>query len=159
MSSTNCKIVAKNDIIASYMKDANVYLLTTALQDHGYSVTKPRLAVFAALSDDDAMSIGQLVKKLQPAIERTSVYRTVDLFEKLGIINRIHIGWKYKLELSEQFSHHHHHATCLTCGTSITFKENQQTEDSIHKIAEELGFQLQSHTLELRGLCKNCAVS
>lgn len=138
------------------MKNKNAYLLTTTLQEHSYSVTKPRLAVFAVLSDNDAMSIGQLVKKLQPDIERTSVYRTVDLFEKLGIINRIHIGWKYKLELSEQFSHHHHHAACTVCGSVVVFEEDEALEQGIHALSNRLGIKLESHTLELRGVCADC---
>jgi len=30
--------------------------------------------------------------------------------------NAWQIGWKYKLELSNAFQHHHHHLTCLQCG-------------------------------------------
>lgn len=131
--------------------------LSSILKEHGYSLTNPRKSVFAAMSGQEAMSVAQLTAMLKDKIDRTSVYRTIDLFEKLGIVNRIQIGWKYKLELSGQFSHHHHHATCLKCGASITFHENQQTEDSIHQIADNLGFKLQSHSLELRGVCKNCA--
>lgn len=133
-----------------------VQKLTRRLKDAGYSVTKPRKAVFAALTDSEAVSMAQLVKMVAGDIDRTSVYRTVDLFEKLGIVHRIHIGWKYKIELSEQYSHHHHHAACTQCGAVTSFEESQDLESDIHALAETLGYTLEGHTLELRGVCKKC---
>ncbi len=98
----------------------------------------------------------QLIRKLRHKMDRASIYRTIELFEKLGIVNRLQIGWKYKLELSETFAGHHHHATCLQCEKVIAFEENPELEAGIHKLAEDLGFKLTSHSLELRGLCKDC---
>ncbi len=134
-----------------------VQKLTKRLKDAGYSVTKPRKTVFSALTDSEAVSMAQLVKMVADDIDRTSVYRTVDLFEKLGIIHRIHIGWKYKIELSEQYSHHHHHAACTQCGSISSFEEDQDLEADIHALAEKLGYTLEGHTLELRGVCGRCS--
>lgn len=130
--------------------------LKHTLQDEGYSMTKTRRQVFSALADSDALSMDQLARKLQHKMDRSSIYRTIELFEKLGIVNRLQIGWKYKLELSEAFAGHHHHATCLNCNKVIAFEENPELENDIHDLAENLGFKLTSHTLELRGLCPEC---
>lgn len=130
--------------------------LKHALQDEGHSLTKVRRNVFNALADSDALTMNQLVRKLQHKMDRSSIYRTIELYERLGIVNRLQIGWKYKLELSEAFAGHHHHATCLNCNKVIAFEENQELESGIHKLAEQLGFKLTSHTLELRGLCPDC---
>ena len=135
---------------------AEIPTIATALKKQGYSLTKTRQAVFKALADSDALSMNQLVRKLQHKMDRSSIYRTIELFEKLGIVNRLQIGWKYKLELSEAFAGHHHHATCLNCEKIIAFEESQELESDIHKLAEGLGFKLTSHTLELRGLCNDC---
>jgi Fur family ferric uptake transcriptional regulator len=132
--------------------------LEHALKDQGYSLTKARRNVFNALADSDALSMNQLIRKLQHKMDRSSIYRTIELFEKLGIVNRLQIGWKYKLELSEAFAGHHHHATCLNCNKVLAFEESQELENGIHDLAEQLGFKLTSHALELRGLCKNCQV-
>lgn len=130
--------------------------LKHTLRSGGYSLTNTRRQVFAALADSDALNMNQLVRKLERKMNRASVYRTVDLFEKLGIINRLQIGWKYKLELSESFAGHHHHATCLRCGRVIAFEESRELENDIHNLAEQLGFRLSSHNLELRGICVAC---
>jgi len=130
--------------------------LKQALKVRGYSLTKPRQDVFAALADSDALSMRQLLSKLGHKMDRASVYRTVDLFEKLGIVNRLQIGWKYKLELSEAFAEHHHHAACMNCGKVIAFEEGKDLEKRIDNIAHDLNFTIASHTLEIRGLCPSC---
>jgi len=126
------------------------------LQKEGYSLTKTRQQVFNALADSDTLSMNQLIRKLQNKMDRASIYRTIDLFEKLGIVTRLQIGWKYKLELSEAFAGHHHHATCLNCGKIIAFEENPKLEDDINKLANDIRFKLTAHSLELRGLCSTC---
>lgn len=136
--------------------DTKPATLKDTLSESGHSLTKARQNVFNALADSDALSMAQLVRKLEHKMDRASVYRTIDLFEKLGIVNRLQIGWKYKLELSETFAGHHHHATCTNCGRVIAFEESPELEAGIHELAKSLNFTLESHTLELRGLCPDC---
>lgn len=89
-------------------------------------------------------------------VDRASVYRTVSLFEQLGILQRLQVGWKHKLELSDAFQEHHHHASCLRCGTSVELPENDELETSLRTMAEAYGFRMDRHQLELQGLCRNC---
>jgi Fur family transcriptional regulator, ferric uptake regulator len=135
---------------------AEISLFATALKEQGHSLTKTRQQVFNALADSDALSMNQLVRKLQHKMDRASIYRTIELFERLGIVNRLQIGWKYKLELSEEFAGHHHHAACMNCGKVVAFEESPELEADIHDLAKQLGFNLTSHSLELRGLCPEC---
>jgi len=83
-----------------------------------------------------------------PGIDRASVYRTSELFEKLGILVRIPHGWKYRLELGEAFHEHHHHATCATCGASIALPEDPALETRLHELAARRHFTLTSHQIE-----------
>ncbi len=136
-------MIAKNDQFA------------TTLQQRGYSVTKPRQAVFAALESSGPLTMHQLINQL-PAINRATVYRTVELLEQLGIIKRIQIGWKYKLELSDAFSYHHHHLSCTKCGQIISLPEDSSIEQAIHALGQEHGFTITDHQLEIQGICKAC---
>lgn len=133
-----------------------VQRLKQVLRDGGFSLTKTRRQVFDALSDSDTLDMSQLMRKVQHKVNRSSVYRTIDLFEKLEIVNRLQIGWKYKLELSQTFSGHHHHATCLNCSKVIAFEEDARLQNDIKRLADELKLKLTSHSLELRGICRNC---
>lgn len=129
--------------------------LALSLKNRGYSLTAARTAVFGALSEHGAATMRELISYC-PSINRASVYRTVELFEKLTITHRVHIGWKYKVELSDKFDHHHHHATCTRCGASIILNESPAFERAIKVLADSYRFSVSSHQVELFGLCVNC---
>lgn len=129
--------------------------LKNVLKQHRQSLTKARRTVFAALQGAEPQTMHHLVAAC-PAIDRASVYRAVALFEKLGIVQRLQIGWKYKLELSDTFSHHHHHLTCLKCGRVIPFGEDKELENKLSSIAGSQNFTMQGHQLEIQGICKAC---
>lgn len=130
-------------------------VLATHLKTRGYSVTKVRRAVFEALENSEPVSMRVLLDRL-PAIDRASVYRTVALFEELGIIKRLQIGWKYKLELSDTFHYHHHHISCVNCGTIVPLREDTTIEAVITALSKEYGFAPTDHQLEIQGLCAQC---
>lgn len=126
------------------------------LKDAGYSLTKARLSVFEVLLDNhEPMSMGQLVAAA-PAVDRASVYRAVELFERLGIIQRITTGWKYKLELSDRFTDHHHHLTCTNCDRVVKINEDE-LEQFIADVAQRAHFMPSAHQIEIQGLCEDCA--
>jgi Fur family ferric uptake transcriptional regulator len=89
-------------------------------------------------------------------MDRATVYRNVELFEELGIVQRLQIGWKYRLELTDNFVHHHHHLTCTQCGTVTALAEDEQLERRLLGLAHALNFTPLDHQLEIRGLCTNC---
>lgn len=96
----------------------------------------------------------ELVEQVR-GVDRASVYRAVDLFEKLSIVQRLNTGWKYKIELTDKFTHHHHHLTCTKCQATIAMNE-LQLEHFIDQIAHAHGFEPESHQIEIQGLCKSC---
>lgn len=128
------------------------------LKKHGQSLTKSRTAVFAAMQGREPQTMKQLITACS-GMDRASVYRTISLFEKLGIVQRLQIGWKYKLELTDAFSRHHHHMTCLNCGRVISFDESPELEQQLRWLAADKRFKIRSHQLEIQGLCSRCAAS
>lgn len=134
-------------------------LLQKILKDNGYSLTKPRQLVCELLHGRDPQSMRELVNLAANQIDRASLYRTVALFEKLGIVQRIYIGWKYKIELSDIFTHHHHHISCLKCGKIVAITEEDKIEQLIDALAAKHNFTAQNHQLEIRGLCPNCQIT
>jgi Fur family ferric uptake transcriptional regulator len=128
----------------------------TALKTHSQSLTRSRLEVFSALQDKEPQTMREIVQACVSKVDRASVYRTIALFERLGIVQRLQIGWKYKLELSDAFHHHHHHLTCLKCGKTIRLSEDRQLEARLHGLARAQNFVMQGHQLEIQGLCENC---
>jgi Fur family transcriptional regulator, ferric uptake regulator len=124
------------------------------LKSSGNSVTKARLAVFDSLVGQEPISMAELVKRAG-RIDRASVYRAVELFEQLHIVQRVNFGWKYKIELSDKFTAHHHHATCTNCERTVAMNE-QMLEHFIDQLARQYGFAPTAHQIEIQGLCKDC---
>lgn len=124
------------------------------LKANDQSVTSARMAVFEALLGHEPRSMHELVKKVSQ-IDRASVYRAVGLFERLGVVQRLNIGWKYKIELTDRFAEHHHHLTCTNCGKMISMNE-QDMEALISKLAAEHDFRPTAHQIEIQGLCSDC---
>ena len=129
-------------------------LLAQLLKAQGLSITKPRRSVFEALLSQEPLTMHELVDRT-PQIDRASVYRTVELFERLGIIQRLTVGWKYKLELSDKFAAHHHHITCTQCGRTVALSEHE-LEQVIDQLATQHGFVATGHQIEIQGTCETC---
>jgi Fur family ferric uptake transcriptional regulator len=89
-------------------------------------------------------------------IDRASLYRIVKIFEKTGIAQRVYVGWKYKVELTDIFLHHHHHISCLGCHKLIAISEDEQIEKLIQELAVKHQIIATSHQLEVQGYCRDC---
>lgn len=127
----------------------------TVLADAGYSVTKPRQAVFSTLEHaDEPLKTGEVVKRTS-GIDRASVYRTLELFATLGITSTTIRGWTPFTELTDPFKPHHHHLICERCGT-VEEIESETLEDVLSLIASKHHFTLTRHTVELTGYCSEC---
>ncbi len=131
-------------------------LFAKTLRQNGRSLTQARILVYEALQDEEPLSMAELGLKLDGMVDRASLYRTISMFEKLGIIQRLQIGWKYKIELADDFNFHHHHITCKNCGMSLPVREDLTLEASVKTLAMEYGFSEVAHQIEIRGLCPKC---
>lgn len=132
--------------------------LKELLREHGYSITAQRLLVFDLLVGQEPMTMYELYGHAHNKLDKASVYRIIDLFEKLGIVQRVTIGWKYKIELSDKFAEHHHHLTCLKCHRVIPIS-GEEMESFISGVATKHAFQAVEHQVEIQGYCSSCATS
>jgi Fur family ferric uptake transcriptional regulator len=131
--------------------------LREILRSGGASLTKPRKAVFDLLLNQEPQSMQVLTTRARGKVDRATVYRTIELFERLGVARRLNIGWKYKIELTDVFCVHDHHLFCTNFGRMYPLPENTMLETMIDTVAAKSGFSPRGHQLEVFGLCANCA--
>lgn len=131
--------------------------LKNTLKNAGHSVTKTRCQIFDELAKNAPVTAADLANSCSNFADRATVYRTIELFETLGIINRIWHGFKSRLELSEVFTPHHHHAICQRCN-QITKIIDPDLEKTLARISKEYQFLAITHVIELSGYCKNCQI-
>lgn len=129
--------------------------LEEILHKTGNRLTRPRQQVFMALKDaEQPVSLRQISSSVRGA-DRTSIYRTIELFAQLGVIEIVYVGWKKRYELASPFQPHHHHLQCTGCQQLISII-TPSLEQLIEQIAESHSYKLTSHHIELRGLCLGC---
>ena len=119
----------------------------------GIRLTDQRRLVAKAMSDShdhpDVDELHKRVNKLDPKISIATVYRTVKLFEEAGIIAKHDFkGNKARYEQTTQ--EHHDHLIDINTG-EITEFVNEDIEKLQKKVAEQLGYKLVDHRLELYG--------
>lgn len=125
----------------------------------GLKSTRQRgLILDGFLSSRSHMSVEELHRKLRdrhPNIGYATVSRTLKLFTESGIAREISFGdgqTRYE-PLTE--GEHHDHMICTACGAIAEF-ENKTIEKVQGDVADTHGFIIQSHRLELYGLCAKC---
>lgn len=128
------------------------------LKDAKTSDTLPRSAVFIELykNGHTPLTMRELINLTEHCVDRASIYRSVKRLEKAGVIQRLHIGWKYKLELSDDFHGHHHHLTCTVCGATHATHDDENFEILLKRLAAKHGYTITDHQLDIRGICQNC---
>ncbi len=127
------------------------------LRNHNLFVTQERVRLFDELKNHSGpCSIAKLIKLTADSLDETTVYRNLKLFEEIGVTNRVYSGWKYSVELSDNFKAHHHHMSCAKCGMVISFEESESLLGELKNIENKHGFRSESHILELVGVCQSC---
>jgi len=125
----------------------------------GVKKTKQRMEIFAVLEKSDKpMSAFSISKKLNGGTDKntwlSTVYRTLDLFEKEKIITKISImNQDMALYTLNRFAHHHY-AVCVDCHSVIEM-ENCPMETFDPNLTDK-NFRVLGHKIELYGYCNSC---
>jgi Fe2+ or Zn2+ uptake regulation protein len=110
---------------------------------------------------DAPLTIPEILARAKD-LAQSSVYRNLMVLEQSGVVQRIVTNDdRARFELTEDLTEHHHHLICSTCGIVRDFRVPPRVERSVHsalaKIAEQTGFTLENHRLDLVGVCPACA--
>lgn len=141
------------------MKRAKKKIFSDFIAHKGLKSTRQRdLILDFFLSSEQHISIEELYLKLRakhPGIGYATVYRTLKLFADAGIANEIHFGDGQTRYEHRSEGEHHDHLVCSRCGAIEEF-ENETIEKLQDEVARTHGFLIETHKLELYGLCEKC---
>lgn len=119
--------------------------------EKGMRMTEQRRVIARVLqSADDHPDVEELYRRsaaVDPNISISTVYRTVRLFEDIGIIERHDFG-QGRARYEPLPEEHHDHLIDLRSGTVIEFRD-EEIEKLQERIARKLGYKLVDHRLEL----------
>lgn len=131
--------------------------LVLRLQDAGFKLTPSRRAVldvFAGphehLSPEEVL---RRAKRRYPRLGRATVYRTLDLLTRLGVMRPIYLsGGRPAFTRIEGG---HHHLVCSRCD-AIEELSGAEVMRAVQRLAGRSGFEIRSQLLEVFGLCAKC---
>ena len=127
------------------------------LRARGYRLTPQRELVLQAVQDLDHASpdeiLGQ-VRRTAEGVNISTVYRTLDLLETLGLVSHTHLGHgapAYHATTEPD----HLHLVCRLC-QGVTEVEPDVATDLVDKVTADHGFHTDVRHLTLFGTCRDC---
>jgi Fur family ferric uptake transcriptional regulator len=130
--------------------------LRHTLHQRGLRMTPQRQLVLDAVRDLGHATPEQICARVQdaaPAVNITTVYRTLDLLERLGLVRHTHLGHGAP-SYSEQ-EHQHVHLVCHGCG-EVFEAPTDLMDDLTDRLQAESGFMLDATHVALSGRCRAC---
>ena len=127
------------------------------MREHGFRVTPQRQIILDAICEGGGHTtpdeIYARVRAKAPAINRATVYRTLDFLSELRLIVAMRIGGQVYYEIAGDTPHHH--LVCRSCG-SVEKIGHDAVQSFFAGIARDLQFTVDMDHLALFGLCKQC---
>lgn len=135
--------------------------LLDQVEARGVRLTAQRRALIETIQEAtthlDAASLLKQARERDPRIDRATVYRTIELLKKLGMIDELDLmhlnGEKHYYEVKSRQDHLH--LACFQCGEIIEF-----ATPTFERLKEEIAaanhFEIQIARLEAGGLCGAC---
>ena len=132
--------------------------MTDELSHQGYRMTPQRLMIVSAIESSEnhisAEDIYAQVVAKYPNVNVSTVYRTLELLEQLGLVTKTEMGvgriMYHPLEKG-----HHHHLVCRECGKMIDLDESTLTPLK-ETLLRDYQFIADLRHLGILGLCANC---
>ncbi len=128
------------------------------LREKGYRLTPQRSLVLQALHSAEghisAEEIYQQVQAKYPEVNISTVYRTLELLKRLGLVTETALG-DGLLRYHHVDKGHHHHLICQGCGR--VFELDESVLDSFKEtLAKRYGFVPDIRHLAIFGHCIDC---
>lgn len=163
-------IINNNKIIKStiYMKKNFQKGCFHKLRKCGCRMTQPRQIIINYLSQyKEHLNVEEIYFELHKKYKNiglTTIYRTLELLVKNGILNKFDIGdgrARYELSCEYPSKEHHHHLICIKCGKIINYSDFINDEIKLvnkieSKLSKKHNFKILNHIIQFQGLCEKC---
>lgn len=133
--------------------------LVGRLRARGVRVTSARRALLAALVDSEdhhltAQDLSDAVHKAVPDVHLSTIYRSLDSLEELGLVDHVHFG--HGRAIYHLADEPHQHLVCEACDAVVEVPDDVFAElaATVHRA---YGFALRPHHFAVIGRCRRCA--
>jgi Fur family transcriptional regulator, ferric uptake regulator len=127
------------------------------LREKGYRLTPQRELVLAAVMDLKHATPEQVCAQVQrtaSGVNISTVYRTLELLEELGLVRHAHLG--HGAPSYHPAGHNQHlHLVCRDCG-NVSQVGMQVARDLTDRLAADVGFNVDLEHFAIYGRCRDC---
>jgi Fur family ferric uptake transcriptional regulator len=140
--------------------DTRTFDVEDALRAHGLRITRPRLAVIAALErapHADADTVADLARGTLGAVSIQAVYDVLRVLTDAGLVRRIEPAGspaRYELRVGDN----HHHVVCRSCG-AIADVDCAVGHRPCLTASDSHGFVVDEAEVTYWGLCPTCSTT
>jgi len=135
--------------------------LQKTLREKGIRLTRQRRVILEVMdAAEQHLDVDQILaraQKMDPAVHLVTVYRTIDLLKKEGLIDELDLlhlrGDRHYYETHGPRDHIH--VACLRCGKVREF-ESRLYEQLKEQIARDFEMQVTVSRTEVGGVCNDC---
>jgi Fur family ferric uptake transcriptional regulator len=129
----------------------------TTLKEKGLRLTQPRRVILEYIHDKGnhltAEEIIDFVHDKTPRVNKSTIYRTLELLEKNECVFRSESNNRTIYHHAEEG--HHHHLVCRKCGKTVDCEEDIFVP--IEKaLQEKYGFRIDFKHVVMNGFCESC---
>ncbi len=132
------------------------------LKSKGYKLTAQRECILGIIIEnkDKHLTVDEIYKYVYEknrTIGIATVYRTILLFEELGVISKLIFDdriIRYELSSLDE-EHTHHHLICVKCNKIMEVKEDL-LEELEKQVEDKYEFKILDHNLKILGICNKC---
>ncbi len=131
--------------------------LRRTLHERGLRMTPQRQLVLDAVRQLGHATPEQVCTEVQrtaPAVNITTIYRALDLLERIGLVRHVHLGHGAPTYSVDE--HEHVHLVCHSCG-EVAEVPVALLADLTTRLRDDSGFRLDAAHVALSGLCARCA--
>ena len=132
------------------------------LRSSGERYTGQRRALVGVLAGADRPLAVPDILAAASELPQSSTYRNLVVLERAGVAQRLATAsGEGRFELAEDLTGHHHHVVCSNCRRVQDFTTSPTLERTLDQLiadaGRQTGFRLETHSLDLIGLCDDCA--
>ena len=132
-----------------------------SLREQGYRLTPQRLLILSVVAES-AGHIGvdqvfRLSKEAYPYMDIATVYRTLHLLKKLGVVTEVAMSGRLHFELTDPEARHHH-MVCQVCSKTFDLSPSY-LEEFRNTLIKNIGFEPDLEHFAIGGRCASCTVN
>jgi len=137
--------------------DAIAMSCLQTLKEKGFKLTPQRMLIVDIIHDARGhLTAEEIISQVQdrmPGVNKSTIYRTLDLLEESGCVCKSTIDDESVYHHTEEG--HHHHLVCRQCGKTIDCDETvfSPVQKLLH---DKYGFHADFTHIVMNGICKEC---